>query len=150
MHTGEKPYKCTELGCEKAFKYTRQIKIHKERLHGIKMDAVQEKVLIMNEEAKVEAITNKDVVCGKEGCFEEMVLIKQEAVFDEEEEIFIKEDVLKEESVIMDETAGVSILRYFVRKLFLADFIKKPGPFYKKHNFDTLYRPKNQKVRKCS
>ena len=26
--------------------------------------------------------------------------------------------------------------------IFLADFIKKLGPFYKKLNFDTLYRPR--------
>ena len=32
--------------------------------------------------------------------------------------------------------------------LFLADFIKKLDPFYKKIFFDNLYRPKSQKVRK--
>ena len=29
-------------------------------------------------------------------------------------------------------------------------FYKKLGPFYKKLNFDNLYRPKSQKFRKCS
>ena len=32
----------------------------------------------------------------------------------------------------------------------LSWFYRKLGPFYRKLNFDNLYRPKSQKVRKCS
>ena len=40
--------------------------------------------------------------------------------------------------------------QFSIKPAFLADFIENWAPFIKKLNFDNLYRPKSQKVRKCS
>ena len=114
MHTGDKPYKCIELGCDKAFKYWRQIKIHQERHHGMKMVAVKEEVLIMNEAVKEEVVPKEKVACGEERVLikheaffnEEESVIKQESFFNEEkEELIIKEESVVKEEVVIEEVA---------------------------------------------
>jgi len=103
MHTGEKPYKCMLLGCDKAFRYKRQFKTHNERHHGIKMIAVKEEMLIMNEAVKEEAITEEYVVCGKKKKSFEKASVKQEAVLEEEKEVVIKKESVNEEELVIKE-----------------------------------------------